>query len=254
MLTFSEAQLMAWVMPVFWPFLRVLAVFTAAPVLSNRATPIRVRIALSFLIALAAQPALPAGPVIGLNDPGAMGAVVQQVLVGLAIGFAARVVFAAVELAGELVGLQTGLNFASFFDPTLGSQSSAIGRFFAHAGALLFVVLNGHLLLAGTVVRSFNKFPVNGNPLESLNALPLHQLGAEMFSYGLWIALPMIGILMFVNAALGIMSRIAPQMNVFAIGFPVTLAAGLLGMTATLPLMEQPFTRLIGVALAVVGG
>jgi flagellar biosynthetic protein FliR len=255
MLTFTEAQLMAWVTPVFWPFLRILAVFTAAPVLSNKATPARTRIALSFVIALAVQPALPESTLVSLNGPEALAAVAQQVLVGLAIGFAVRLVFASVELAGELTGLQMGLNFASFFDPLNGGQSSAVARFLAHIAALLFVVLNGHFMVASVVIRSFERFPVDGNPLESLKRLPLHHLGADMFAYGLSIALPMVGILLFVNIVLGFLSRIAPQMNVFAIGFPVTLTAGLIGIAATLPMLDGPYTRLTERAFtAIVGG
>lgn len=246
---------MAWIAPVFWPFLRVLAVFTSAPVLSNRATPVRTRVAMSFLIAIAIQPALPAGGFVSLTSPHALAAVVQQVLVGLSIGFAMRLVFTSVELAGELSGLQMGLNFASFFDPVSGGQSSAVARFMAHMAALLFVVLNGHFLVASAIARSFERFPADGNALESLTRLPLHMLGADVFSYGLWMALPMVAILLLVNVVLGFMSRIAPQMNVFAIGFPVTLLTGLAGMALTLPFLDQPFQKLTEKTLAfVIGG
>lgn len=254
MVTFSEAQLMGWIAPVFWPFLRILAVFSVAPVLSNRATPVRTRIALAFLIAVAVQPALPPSAAVSLTSPQAAGAVVQQLLIGVAIGMAVRLVFAAVELAGELTGLQMGLNFASFFDPVSGGQASAMARFFGHMAALLFVVLNGHFLLASTVVRSFERFPADGNALESLTRLPLHQLGADVFAYGLWIALPMIGVLMFVNMVLGFISRVAPQMNVFAIGFPLTLLGGMAGVAATLPLLDKPFMALTERAMALIVG
>ena len=127
MITFTEAQIMAWLSPVLWPFLRVLALFTAAPVFSMRAIPVRVRIGLAFFVALCAQAVLPDQPVIDLNGREALGAVLQQVGVGLALGFAVRLVFVAVELAGEVIGLQMGLNFASFFDPMANAQVSAVG-------------------------------------------------------------------------------------------------------------------------------
>ena len=104
--TFNEAQIMALVTPVFWPFLRVLGVFSSAPIFSSRSVPMRTRVALALLVALCAQAGMPQAPTIGLNDPQALGAVLQQVLVGVAIGLAARIVFSAVELAGELIGLQ----------------------------------------------------------------------------------------------------------------------------------------------------
>ena len=247
MIGFTEAQIMAWVTPVFWPFLRILALFSSAPVLSARSLSARTRVALALFIALCAQPGLADQPVISLNDPLALAVATQQVVIGLTIGLAARIVFSAVELAGEVIGLQMGLNFAGFFDPATSSQSSTVGRFFGNTTMLLFVVTNGHLLLIHTVVASFDTYPLGQGFLEKLSAMKLHELGALMFSYGLWIALPMIGILMFVNIVLGFMSRVAPQMNVFAIGFPLTLSAGLLGMAFTMPMLEQPMLNLMKV-------
>lgn len=245
MVTFTEAQIMAWITPLLWPFLRVLAVFTAAPIFSSRAFPVRARILLALLVALAAQATLPPMPVVDLNSSAALGVVVQQVAIGLAIGFVVRLVFAAFELAGEVVGFQMGLNFAAFFDPTLNNQSSAVARFFAYMASLLFVVLNGHLMVLMAVTRSFEAFPVAPDFLGAVRQMQLHTLGAELFASALWIALPMLALLLFTNLALGIISRVAPQMNVYAVGFPITLAVGLVGLMATLPMLEQPFQALL---------
>ena len=113
-------------------------------------------------------------------------------------GFAVRLVFASVELAGELIGLQMGLNFAAFFDPLTSTQASAVSRFFGQMAVLLFVVVNGHLLVLMAVIKSFDAFPVDGNVLDMLQRVRLHELGAELFASALWIALPMIGFLLFV--------------------------------------------------------
>ncbi len=236
---------MAWLSPVLWPFLRVLALFTSAPVFSMRVIPVRTRIGLAFLVAVCAQAVLPEQPVISLNSREAAGAVVQQVGIGLAMGFAVRLVFAAVELAGEIIGLQMGLNFASFFDPASNAQVSAVARFFGNISMLLFVVINGHLMVLMAVVKSFDSFPVGGNFLQAIGQMRLHELGASQFSSALWIALPMIALLLFVNLTLGIISRVAPQMNIYAVGFPVTLTVGMLGITATLPMLEQPMLALL---------
>jgi len=244
-ITFTEAQLVAWLSPILWPFLRTLALFTTAPIFSTRAIPVRARIGLAFLISVAAQPSLSGMPVVSINGPEAFGAVVQQVGVGMAIGFAARLVFAAVELAGELVGLQMGLNFAAFFDPMSNAQVSAVSRFLGNMSMLLFIVVNGHLTLLMAVIRSFDSFPVDGNFLDVLRQIKLHTLGADVFASALWIALPMIGLLLFVNLTLGVISRVAPQMNIYAVGFPVTLVMGLVGIAATLPLMDQPMLALM---------
>ena len=242
MITFSEAQVTAWLVPLLWPFLRVLALFSALPVLGQRLVPMRVRVALSFMIALAAQPMLPQMPAVALDTPVAMVLVMQQVLIGLTIGFAVRIVFAAVEFAGEIVGLQMGLNFAGFFDPVSAGTATATSRFFGTVVAWLFIVINGHLAVIAAVIKSFEAFPVGPQPFAFLSALAPHTWGAEVFSLGLWIALPLIAMLLFVNIVLGIISRVAQQMNVFAIGFPVTLGVGLIGMMLTLPLMQVPFT------------
>ena len=246
MISVNEAQLMAWISPIFWPFLRVLAVFTSAPVFSSRAFPVRAKILLAFFVAVAMQASLPNMPIIGFNDPQAMGVVMQQVGIGLAIGFAVRLVFSAVELAGEVVGFQMGLNFAAFFDPTMNAQSSAVARFFGQMTALLFVVMNGHLMVLVAVNRSFHAFPIDQNFLQALGQLKLYQLGSEIFASALWIALPMVGMLMFANLALGVISRVAPQMNIFSVGFPITLVVGLVGIAVTLPMLDQPFIALMG--------
>jgi len=242
MITFSEQQILAWLSPLIWPFLRGLALFAALPVLGTRAVPTQVRVGLAALIALAAQPSLPPMPVVALDSSLAFLLVVQQVVIGLALGFAVRVVFAAVEFAGELIGLQMGLNFAGFFDPLSASAATATSRFFGTMVAWLFIIINGHLLVVMALAMSFTTFPVGPEPFAFLRAMQPHQWGAEIFSTGLWIALPLITMLMFVNLVLGVVSRVAPQINIFAIGFPLTLGVGLLGMFLTLPMMEQPFT------------
>ncbi len=242
MVSFTEAQVLAWITPLLWPFLRALALFSALPVLGTRTVPTRVRIGLAAFIALAAQPSLPEMPVVPLDSPPAALLVIQQVLIGVAIGFAVRVVFAAVEFAGELIGLQMGLNFAGFFDPVSAGTATATSRLFGTMVAWLFIVINGHLLMIAALAQSFEAFPVGPEPLAFLDQMLPHRWGAVIFSTGLWIALPLITMLLFVNLVLGAISRVAPQINVFAIGFPVTLGVGLLGVLLTLPAMQQPFT------------
>ena len=241
MINLSEAQILAWLTPLLWPFFRALALLASLPVFSQRAVPMRVKIGLALFIALAAQPSLPAMPVIALDSPQAVLVIVQQLLVGITLGFAVRIVFAAVELGGELIGLQMGLNFAGFFDPVTASQGTASGRFFGTLVAFLFVLSNGHLAVIAALVRSFEVFAVGDEPFAFLRQMQPQQWGTEVFTLGLWIALPLVGMLLFVNLVLGVISRVAPQISVFSVGFPITLAVGLIGMLLTLPLLEQPF-------------
>ena len=242
MISFTDAQLMGWLNPILWPFLRALALMTSLPVFSQRSVPMRVKVALAFFIALASQASLPAMPVIALDSALAWIVVLQQVLIGVSLGFAVRVVFAAVEFAGEIIGLQMGLNFAGFFDPVTASQGTASGRFFGTMVAFLFIIINGHLAIIAALIKSFSAFPVGPEPFAFLRAVQPQVWGAEVFAIGLWIALPLVGMLLFVNLVLGVISRVAPQINIFAIGFPITLGVGLVGMLLTLPLLQQPFT------------
>ena len=242
MLTFTDTQVLAWITPLLWPFLRVLALFGTLPVFAQRGVPMRVRIALSFLIAFCAQATLPEMPVIALDSPAAVLAVVQQVLIGVSMGFAVRIVFAGVELAGELIGLQMGLNFAGFFNPMTGGEATAASRFFSISVSWLFIVMGGHLMLINAVIQSFHVFPVGPEPFAFLRAVQPQTWGAEIFRLGLWIAMPMVGMLLFVNLVLGVISRVASQINIFAVGFPITVSVGLVGMLMTLPMMQTPFT------------
>jgi flagellar biosynthetic protein FliR len=245
MVTFTEAQLLAWLSPLFWPFVRVLALFSALPVLGQRTVPVRVRVGLSGLIVVAAQASLPPIPAVALDSALALSLIAQNLVIGLTLGFAVRVVFAAVEFAGELIGLQMGLNYAGFFDPASGAQGTATSRFFGTTIGFLFIAINAHLLVVVAVVGSFNAFPVSPEPFAFLRAMRPETWGAEIFGMGLWIALPLIGMLLFVNLVLGIISRVASQMNIFAIGFP-----GLIGILVTLPLMQAPFTMALERMLA----
>ena len=159
MIAFTEAQILGWITPLLWTFLRALALFSALPVLGTRTVPARVRVALAGFIALAAQGSLPPAPEVPLDSAPALMLVAQQVLIGLSLGFAVRVVFASVEFAGEVIGLQMGLNFAGFFDPVTASNGTATSRFFGTTIAWLFVVSGGHLLVVAALAQSFVTFP-----------------------------------------------------------------------------------------------
>ena len=250
MITFTEAQLTAWLAPLFWPLVRVLALFSAMPIIGQRMVPMRLRVALAFLIVVAAQASLPEMPATPLDSSLAFALVAQNVLIGLSLGFAVRIVIAAVEFAGELIGLQMGLNYAGFFDPASGAQGTATSRFFGTTVAFLFLAVNAHLLVVAALIQSFHAFPVGDEPFAFLRTMQPQAWGAEVFGMGLWIALPLVCMLLFVNLVLGVISRVASQMNIFAIGFPVTLGVGLVGMLLTLPMMEVPFTMALERMLA----
>jgi len=250
MISFTEAQLLAFVTPVLWPFLRVLALFQTMPVLGQRTVPVRVRVGLSFLIAFCAAGVAPPVAAVALDSALAVMLVLQQLLIGVTLGFAVRLVFAAVELAGEIAGLQMGMNFAGFFDPVSATQATATSRFFGTLVSFLFIVINGHLNVIEAVVQSLLVFPVSPEPFSFLKAMAPQAWGAEVFRMGLWIATPMIAILLIVNMVLGVISRVSPQSNIFSLGFPITMGVGLIGMMFMLPMMEAPFVAALQRTLA----
>jgi flagellar biosynthetic protein FliR len=145
-------------------------------------------------------------------------------LVGAAMGFSMRLVFAAIEYAGELASSTMGFSFASFFDPTTQGRSAAISQFLSMVATMAFLAVNAHLVLLAALSESFVSLPISSTPLSLAAPLELARLGSRIFSAGLQISLPIIAALLITNVALGILTRAAPQLNIFGIGFPITLA------------------------------
>ena len=186
MIGISEAQILAWLNPLLWPFLRCLALLSAMPLFNQRAVALPVRVGLSLFFAVAAQPGLPEMPVLPLDSLGLLlPLVAQQLVIGIAMGFAVRLVFAAMEFGGEIIGLQMGLNFAGFFDPGTGAQGTATARFFGTLVAFVFIAGGGHLLLIQALAQSFHAFPVGPEPFAFLRAAQPQVWGAEIFQAGL---------------------------------------------------------------------
>lgn len=244
MISLTDAQLNAWLISFIWPLTRILGLIMVAPVFSHRAVPGRVKIGLGVFIALIVSPALPPMPDVGLGSWHGLFILVQQFLIGMSIGFIMRIVFAAVEAAGEIIGLQMGLGFASFFDPQSAGQTLVLGRFFNMLAVLVFLAVNAHLLLLGVLVDSFQSLPISPQPLAAAGFYTVAGFGSTVFAVGLQLALPLIAILLMTNLALGILTRSAPQLNIFAIGFPITLGVGLIVLDLTLPYFAPQFERM----------
>lgn len=240
MISFTEAQLSAWLGAAFWPLVRVLALMAVAPVLSHRAVPLRVRLLLGITITVVLIPVVPAPPLdVALSGAG-LGLLVQNILIGVTLGFAVRLVFAALELAGETIGLQMGLSFAGFFSPATGQTQNAVASFLSMLAVLMFVAIDGHLLLIHALAESFRVFPIAGGGGVPLTLAVLTGLAAEMFAIALTIALPFLAVMLLVNIVLGVLARVAPQLNIFAVGFPLTILVGLAVLFLLLPYVQQP--------------
>lgn len=242
MITFNEYQIMSWLNPLIWPFIRALALLSILPVFNRRNTPNSVKVGLAFFIALSIQPSIPTIPNINLGSSAAFMLVIQQIIIGFTLGFAVRLVFACIEYAGELIGMSMGLNFAGFFDPITATQGTVATNLFSFMMAWTFIVINGHLIMFQALTHSFNAFPVTASPFDFLSAVRPWEWGLEIFRLGFWIALPLITALLFLNILMGIVSKVAPAVQIFSVGLPFTLIVGLIGLWFLIPSLGRPFT------------
>lgn len=257
MLSFDTSQLSHLVSQYFWPLVRVLALISTAPVLNEKSINRKVKVGLAVMITILIAPSLP--PIaIPVFSVGAIWVLVQQVLIGIAIGLTMQFAFAAIRLAGEIIGLQMGLSFATFFDPSGGPNMPVLARLLNLLAMLLFLSLNGHLWMISMLADSFHTLPIQFAPLNGGGFRALTEIGSLIFLSGLMLALPMITILLTLNMALGMLNRMTPQLSVFVIGFPLTLTIGMLTlgliMPALAPYCEHLFGEFFDRLAGVVGG
>ncbi|MGE5027678.1 MAG: flagellar biosynthetic protein FliR [Betaproteobacteria bacterium] len=245
MISVTSAQLNAWLAAFAWPFVRILALVASAPILGNPSIPLRVKIGLSFAVSIILVPILGAMPQV---EPGsAIGLLIlaQQIVIGVAMGFAMRIIFTAVEMAGQIIGSQMGLGFATFFDPQNAAQTPVLGQFLGMISTLAFLAMNGHLLMIEVLAQSFQALPVMAQPFAATGWRAFVGWGKEIFLAGLLLSMPIMAALLITNLALGVMTRAAPQLNVFSVGFPITLAAGFVVLIVALPYFSPVLVRLL---------
>jgi flagellar biosynthetic protein FliR len=243
----GSAQLDAWLGLFMFPLALILALLATAPVFNNTSLPLRIRLALGLAITFVFAAVLPAPPPLLAGSWLGLAVIGEQILIGMLMGFALRIAFAAMDVAGEMIGLQMGLSFATFFDPGRGGQSSVLAEFFGLLTSLIFLAMNGHLLLLSLLVESFTILPINAGTLHAAGLTHLLTASAMMFSLGVMVSLPLITALLVANISLGVLARVAPTLNIFAVGFPVTLGLGFIVLMLSLPYlgiaMDGIFTR-----------
>jgi len=225
----------AWIAAVMWPLARIGAMFLATPVFGNRMLPVRIRVALTLALALMVAPMIePPAPVSLLSLQGVY-VLAQQALIGVTLGFVLQLVYGAITIAGEAIALSMGLGFASIVDPDQGVSIPLVSQFFSVLTTLVFLAMDGHIALIRMLVASFTLLPVTAGwlPVDSLWALVAW--GSTMFAHAMLVALPALCALLAANVAMGVMTRAAPQLNIFAVGFPMTLLLGFLVLILALP-------------------
>jgi flagellar biosynthetic protein FliR len=245
MISISSAEINTWIAAFLWPLTRILGLIATAPLFGNLAIPVRVKAGLGVMLALVIAPAVPKLPATDPMSFSGLLILMQELVIGLAMGFAMRIVFAAVEMAGEITGLTMGFGFATFFDPQTRARTSAIAQFLALLTLMIFLALNMHLAMLATLADSFVTLPISDAPAGVEGARQIANWGGVIFASGVQLALPLIAALLLTNITLGILTRAAPQLNLFGIGFPITLGVGFIVLMLVLPYLATPIERLL---------
>jgi flagellar biosynthetic protein FliR len=240
----STGQLEAWVAQGFFPFARIGACLMVAPMFGARFVPARTRIILAVAITALVVPLIPA-PQIAPFSPQGFVVLFQQLLIGVALGFALQVVFDALGLAGQLLANSMGLSFAFNVDPLRGTSTPALGQLYIILATLTFLALGGHVALIEMLVAGLYGLPIGTSGLGQEGLWSLILWGGQLFAGAIAVALPGITALLIVNLAFGVVSRAAPALNLFAVGFPVSLVVGLLVVLMGIAPMQASFTELL---------
>lgn len=222
----SGAEIAAWLGSYLWPLFRIAAMIVAMPIFGSILIPVRVRLMLALAVTSIVAPVLPAAPAVDPLSLEAVLIILQQIIIGVAMGFAMQLVFNAVTTGGQIIAMQMGLGFASMVDPQNGTQVPVLSQLYLLLVTLLFLGFNGHLVMIEMIAESFTVLPVGADGLTRNGLWLLAGWGSQMFAGALWLALPAVASLLVVNIAFGVMARAAPQLNIFAIGFPVALMMG----------------------------
>ncbi len=208
-------------------FFRISSMFMAMPFLGAQLVPVRVRLYFGILVTILAVPLMPKhAPIDPMSITGAI-VIGQQIIIGISIGLVFQFVFQVVVLGGQIVAMQSGLGFATLVDPQNHDNLPMISHFYLMSVTLLFLSLNGHIMLIQVIVNSFNIIPIGMHGLTDPQISDLVKFGGEMFAGAVSIALPAIISLLVVNMTFAVMTKAAPQLNIFSIGFPLTLLLGL---------------------------
>ena len=248
----DAADISRWVARLWWPVLRIGGFVLTAPIASERTVPAPVKIALTLGLAFILTPLAPVPAGLSIFSGAGLLAAAQEVLIGIAIGMVVQLAFEALSFAGQSVSTTMGLGFATLVDPQHGADTPVLGQLFMIFGTLTYLALNGHLALIGALANSFQTLPIGGVNVDENFLLAVAGWGVRVFETGLLVALPAVVALIIVNLALGVVTRAAPQLNLFGIGFTITLLCGFFVLLAGLDGLMVGISGLINGALGAV--
>ena len=242
---FSFAQATAFVGSLIWPMMRIGSMFIAMPVIGTRLVPTRVKIIITMVLSVVVVPLLPELPQVEALSVEGLFISAQQILIGLSMGFTMQLVFGALMIAGEAIAMSMGLGFASMVDPTNGVNVPVVSQFFIIIGTLLFLALGGHLMLIQLVVSSFESLPISATGVGRADFWSLIAWGSRMFIGALWVAIPALISMLVITLSMGVMTRAEPQLNIFSVGFPVTMFMGFIILLLVMPGLLPRFNQMM---------
>ena len=235
LLNYDASQLLAFILVL----VRVSGIILTAPVFGSSSTPPQIKVVLSFMLALILYPFIPQITVFPDRPDHYILLIFSELLIGAVLGIIGRFLFGAVEFAGTIIGFQMGLAMANVLDPQSQEQISLVGRFKSVTATLIFLVMDGHLIFIHAMVRSYSILPPGGADINQPLIDKLIELSASVFVIGLQIGAPLIVALFLANAVIGLLARSVPQIQVFIVGFPLTIMLGLLFMLFGMPFFAQ---------------
>lgn len=254
----SSAEIGAWVGGLVWPFMRIGAMMMANPVFGSRTVPVRVRVMLTLVLTLVVAPHLSTIPDVDVFSSQGVLISLHEVLIGLTLGFSFQLMFSAFIMAGDYAANSMGLGFASMADPVNGVSVPVISQFLSLITFLLFFSFGGHALIIEILVTSFVVVPVGLPDIDPERALLVASWASRMFGIAVLVSIPIVSSLLLVYIGLGVMTRAAPQLNIFSVGFPLTIFAGFVALILALPSVGDRFSTalLLGMDLSrsILGG
>jgi flagellar biosynthetic protein FliR len=236
----------------WWPSLRIGGFVATAPIASEASIPSRIKIMLALALSFLLSPLIPVPTGLSIFSAAGLLTAVQEILIGVAIGMVMRLAFEALTFAGQTVSMTMGLGFSTLIDPQRGTNVPVLGQLFMLMGTLTYLAINGHLVLLGALAHSFQSLPIGGRNIDRDFLLAVAVWGGRIFETGLLVALPTMIALVIVNMALGVVMRAAPQLNLFGIGFTITLLCGFMVLLAGLDGVMAGISSLIDSALRAV--
>jgi flagellar biosynthesis protein FliR len=252
MFQITSQELLNLVATFIWPFSRILGFFSTAPLLSQNSFPVTTRIGLAIVMTILLMPGIPLMMTVDPLSMDGLLILINQFLIGISIGFVMRVIFSAIEMAGELIAVSMGLGFATFYNPQTQAQTIVISQFLSLLALAVFLSTNLHLVMLESFFDSFKTIPIDQVSLAPIAFRDLAYWGSNIFSIGLQLSLPIVTTLLIANIALGILTKAAPQLNLFGIGFPITIGIGFLMLSINMPYWSNPIINSLDLGIQMI--